>query len=202
MNSADQVHRALQRRVDDRGYVRISIDDLVLMTGFSRSTVKRALEDLVTSGLIRRRSKEGRTGGLLIRLETGSQTGSQTGSKLVQNKPVCNALVVENVKASTGSASPVTGSPSTTGRTHSAWRPASPHEVPESGAELVYTGPEPDGNWKRMNATLWIAPNGDAVSIRNMTPELRLTLRVDQNEDGTPNLEAIKALRGTMDPYA
>jgi hypothetical protein len=53
-----------------------------------------------------------------------------------------------------------------------------------------------------MNATLWIAPNGDAVSIRNMTPELRLTLRVDQNEDGTPNLEAIKALRGTMDPYA
>ena len=202
MNSADQVHRALQRRVDDRGYVRISIDDLVLMTGFSRSTVKRALTDLVTSGLIRRRSKEGRTGGLLIRLETGPQTGPQTGPKPVQNEPVHNAFEVDNVKASLDSSMVVTGSPSTTGRTHSAWRPASAHEVPESGAELVYTGPEPDGNWKRLNATLWIAPNGDAVSVRNMTPELRLRLRVDQNDDGTPNLEAIKALKGAMEPYS
>lgn len=201
MNSADQVHRALQRRVDDRGYVRTSTDDLALLTGLSRRTVQRALTELVTSGLIRRRSKEGRTGGLLIRLETASETASETAPKLRQNDAVCNAFEVENVKASSGPSMVVTGSPSTTGRTHSAWRPASPHEVPESGAELVYTGPEPDGNWKRLNATLWIAPNGDAVSVRNMTPELRLRLRVDQNADGTPNLEAIKALRGAMEPW-
>jgi len=80
-----------------------------------------------------------------------------------------------------------------------AYRPTRSHETPESGAELMYTGDQENGQWIRLNATLWIAPNGDAVSIRSMTPELRLRLRVNENEDGTPNLEALKALRTIID---
>lgn len=92
MNSTDQVHRALLRRVDDRNYVRISTDDLCLMTGLSRRTIQRALTQLVHAKLIRRRSKDGRSGGLLIRLETAPETAPETASKPRQNGAVVNDL--------------------------------------------------------------------------------------------------------------
>ncbi len=181
MNNTVAVHDALKQRVDDRGYVRCTIDEMALATGLSRSTVKRALTQLVVDGLIRRRVKDGRSGGVLIRLETGSQTGSQTGSKPVQTDPVdhvfTQGLGPEGALESLG-CNPETGSKPVQ-RRDAAYRTVGPHETTASQAEFIYTGPHGDGIWHQIGATVWLAPNGDSVSIKNMTPELRLRLRAD-----------------------
>lgn len=180
MNNTVFVHRALQAKSDDRGYVRSTVNELALQTGLSPSTVKRALTQLVVDGLILRRSKEGRTGGLLIRLETGSKLGHETGSKLGQIEPVDHAF-----KSPTGSEGalgrailevpqrdPETGSRNRV----NAYRPAAPHEATDSGAELVYTGPEGTGRWIELSPTLWLDPSGFAVSTKNMTAELKMRI--------------------------
>lgn len=193
------LEKAIKARSDDRGFCRTTIDELVADTGMSRSTVKRLIQALVDNGRLERRVKDGNRGGLLLRISTGSPTGSPTGSQPVQTGSSHSAST--RGAGPEGALSPPAVQAQPVHNRSTAYRPARPHEVPESGAELVYTGDDEHGHWKRLNATLWIAPNGDAVSIRSMTPELRLRLRVDQNEDGSPNLEAVRVLRGAMEPY-
>lgn len=181
--SRDCVLIALKAVSDDRGYSRITLDKLALDTGFSRSTVKRALTELVECGAIRRRVRDGRTGGVLIRLETGSETSSETSSKPVQNEP--SHHVFDQGAGPEGALSPL-GSPTETGSTGSArparrrpaHRPAARHEIPESGAELVYDGPNGEGRWTYISPTMWLDPNGFTVSTKSMTPELKLRLGV------------------------
>lgn len=206
MNNADALHRTLQGRCDDRGYVRATLDDLAIDTGLSRSTIKRLLGDLVTAGLIRRRSKDGAGGGVLIRLETGSPTGSEPVQKPVQNEPVHH--VVKNQTPSPegalGGLVGPTGSTSSTGSSPPparpvAYRPVRHDETTPGNAEFAYVGNDHELKWRRVSATIWEAPNGDWVSVRSMTLSLRMRLRVNENEDGTTNLEAIRAIRGIVE---
>lgn len=88
MNAAYSLHRALEARADDKGDVRTTVAELVALTGFSKATIHRSLNGLVESGAIRRRSKDGRSGGLLIRLETVSKRSHETVSKRSQNETV------------------------------------------------------------------------------------------------------------------
>lgn len=53
----------------------------------------------------------------------------------------------------------------------------------------------------RINARLWLAPNGDTVSVRSMTPELRARLGIRDEldtlgTDGVIGLAAARALLG------
>lgn len=199
----DTVLNALVAKADDRGILRTTVDELVADTGLSRSTVKRRLNQLSDTGLIVMRSKRGSLGGIQIKLPNGPQMVQQMGQQTVQNEPVRDVSArgapptgaSPTLRPTTGSK---TGSPSTSTQ-GPAYRNAQPHEIPIGGADLVYTGPDNDGKWRRITATLWQAPNGDTVSIRSMTSELRLRLRVDLNDDGTENLEAIRAIRGILD---
>lgn len=203
--TGDCVFIALQAKADDRGYVRTTIDQLVNDAHLSRSTVKRSLSHLEHVGLIRRRVKDGRDGGLLIRLETGSETGSKPVQKPVQNEPVDH--VFDQTPSPEGALGGLigaretgpTGSPSTSGR-GLAYRPVRPQDTPPSGAEWLYEEPGGDGKWRRVSATLWEAPNGDTVSVRSMTPELRRRLRAGEHDDGDDRLEAVRAIRGTLEP--
>lgn len=200
MNSADVLHRTLQRQCDDRGYVRATLDNLALDSGLSRSTVQRALTHLVTCGLIKHRHKDGRSGGLLIRLETCSKRGQETCSKPVQNDH--SGHVVNKTPGPEGAMGGFVGDTKPVQSDHSrpaAYRQARPDEVPVSGAELVYTGDTSDGKWRRISATFWEAPNGDTVSVRSMSLALRTMLRVDENDDGTRNVEAVRAIRGIVE---
>lgn len=200
MNS--QLITAILMRSDERGFCRTTYDELAADTGMSRSTVKRLIQQFVDAGVLQRRVKDGRSGGLLLRLETGPQTGSQTGSE-TGSKPVQTGSAHNAFPCGAGPSGPSPALGSQTGSTGSrqtpAHRPAAAHETPASGADLVYTGPEGEGRWIRQSATLWLAPNGDLVSIRSMTPELRMRLRVDLNDDGTECLEAVRAIRGILD---
>lgn len=194
MKSADQVYNALAKRADDRGYCRLTRSDLVSLTSFSLATVRRAIDELVDAGRIQRRSKGGPAGGLLIRLITGSQPAHNPA----QNEPerhVVKALPAPKEQEQEERRYPAQNPAHSRQPAH---RPALHHETPDSGAELVYTGKQESTQWRRLGATLWQAPNGDAVSIRSMTPELRLRLRVDLNEDGTQCLEAVRALQGML----
>lgn len=201
MNAAYVLQKALEKRTDERGYVRTSMEELVDLTDLSPRTIQRALTQLVEAGLIRRRSVHGRSGGLLIRLENPSTNPSQTRQKPVKSDGFDH--VFNQGAGPFGALSPPGNatenpSPSTSGR-GSAYRPTAPHETPLSGADLLFTGPDGNGKWRRISATFWEAPNGDMVSIRSMTPELRMRLRVDENDDGSKNIEAVRAIRGILD---
>jgi DNA-binding transcriptional MocR family regulator len=195
MNNSDTILRALKRRADERGYVRTTLADLTGETGLSQSTVQRAISSLAAAGLLQKRSKGGPAGGLLVKLESWSNPGQNPGQTDQVRDDSARGAAPTGPSPTLPASNP--GHPGQTRPT--AWRQARPEETPESGAELVYTNDDENGQWHRLNATLWIAPNGDAVSIRSMTPERRRRLRVEENEDGSPNLEAIKALRTIMD---
>lgn len=55
------------------------------------------------------------------------------------------------------------------------------------------------GHWIRLSPVLWLAPNGDTVSVRSMTPELRVSLAIRDELDGGPNRNAIRHLRTILD---
>lgn len=202
MSNCDAVLRAIKGRSDDRGFVRTTVAELTLDTALSASTIQRAIRELVERGALQKRSKGGRGGGLLMRLPTRSQPGHQPSHQPGQNDLERDAFTQGPPSPFGALGGPLlaTCQPSHPGQRRSnAYRPASQHETPESGAELLFIGDQENGQWKRLNPTLWIAPNGDAVSVRSMSPELRLRLRVEENPDGTPNLEAVKALRTILD---
>ena len=205
MNNSDTVYNAISRMSDDRGFCRTTRQDLALVTGLSVRTVERILEELAGAGLIQKRSKRGQSGGLLLRVSNSSPNSSPNSSQTRQLDELRNAFTQAPAPKGPGAggllpdsnSSP--NSPNPRREQPVAYRPTAPADVPESGAELLYTGPEGSGHWYRLSPTLWHAPNGDTVSIRSMTPELRLRLRVHENDDGTPNLAAIKAIRGILD---
>jgi DNA-binding MarR family transcriptional regulator len=78
----DDVLQALIELADDRGYVRTTLDELALMAGLSRSTVRRHLDKLEGLGWIRRKLKTGRSGGVLIRVEKVSENVSENVSNV------------------------------------------------------------------------------------------------------------------------
>lgn len=191
---------AIKARADDRGFVRTTIDELVADTGHSRSTVKRLLAQLVADRLIAMRVKDGHGGGIQIKVSTGSQPVHQPVHQPVQ--PVQTGHVFDQTPGPEGALGGLIGTStgsSTGSRRAPAYRPIRPDETPVSNAELAYANDDPNAKWRRLSATLWEAPNGDAASVRSMTPALRLKLRVDENDDGTRNVEAIRAIRGIVE---
>lgn len=62
------VLRAIRQAADDRGYLSVTLDELVAATGLSRSTIRRALGDLAAERTIESRASRGPGGGYLIRL--------------------------------------------------------------------------------------------------------------------------------------
>lgn len=193
--NADAVVRAIQELADDRGFVRTSVDDLVGATGLGRTTVKRLLEELAKSGRIEKRSKSGPTGGLLIR-STDSVHSVQNS---VQNGP--NHHVSEPGDGPRrGPKSPGSDSVHSvhSAQPSVAYRDALMTEIPESGATLIYTN-EAQGHWVRLNASLWRAPNGDCVSVKSMTHELRIRLDADRAYDEYATDGPLAAVRTILD---
>jgi hypothetical protein len=171
--NTDIILNALKRRADDRGYIRTSAAEMAIDTALSRATVQRLLDRLVVDGQIDKRSQSGRTGGLLIRLKTASKPPQQTASKPPQNASQCYAFE-QTVSGPSALETETVCSETETAQTASA-------------------------SWRRIGPSLWIAPNGDAVSIRSMTPELRKRLRVDETPEHKPNMDAVRAVRTIID---
>lgn len=198
-DSLDAVLDAIRTAADDRGYLSANVDQFCDTTSYSRATIKRAIRELTDAGRIAIEPKRGPGGGFRIQLRLGSEKGSETEPNL---SPIANHAMPLSSPTSHGvalsSETPVprTEPNSEPNSAHPAWRQTKAHEMPISGADLIYTNDV--GSWRRMNATTWIAPNSDAVSVRSMTPELRARLRVDRHADGTPNVEAIRAIQDIL----
>lgn len=138
----------------------------------SPSTIRRALDELVTSGQIQKRTKRGPSGGLLLRLANCSQT--------VQN---CVQTVHERDVSARGAgpegalSSPLR-QPESVQTVQDAYRPVRFDEATDSNGEFVYLNDDPNGQWRHEDGPIWIAPNGDHVSERNMTLELKVRLGI------------------------
>lgn len=62
---------------------------------------------------------------------------------------------------------------------------------------IVYdSGPGP---WARINAQLWRAPNGDTVSVRSMTADLRFRLGATEFDVVTDHAAAAHQLRTILE---
>lgn len=196
MSNSDIVLRAIRGRVSGQGYARTTLTELAADTALSTSTIQRAIQQLIAGGHLEKHAKRGPAGGMKLRLTNRSQTGQNSG----QNSGQVDRLRDVSTQAPGPSAlGGLLASPNPVTNRSEVYRQARPGDTPLSGAELVYTNDAETGIWRRLNATLWIAPNGDAVSVRSMTPERRRRCRVEENEDGSPNREAIRAIRGILD---
>lgn len=198
--SLDAVLDAIRTAADDRGFLSANVDQVCTATGYSRATIKRAMQELAAARTISIEPKRGPGGGFRIQLRKGSATepNSEPNLSPIANhatplKSSTSNFVAQSSKTCATPAEP-NSEPNSAGV---AWRQAKAHEIAASGADLLYT--KDVGNWRRLNATMWIAPNGDAVSVRSMTPELRARLRTEHNPDGTPNAEAVRAIQGILD---
>lgn len=83
--SLDKVLQVLESRADEAGLLAVNVDELCDATGYSRATVKRAIQELGEHGAIAIDSKRGRGGGYRIGLrkpEKGSEKGSEMAQKL------------------------------------------------------------------------------------------------------------------------
>lgn len=55
------------------------------------------------------------------------------------------------------------------------------------------------GGWSKINANLWRAPNGDAVSVRSMSLDLRIRLGVGGELDTGADRYALDRVRAILD---
>lgn len=90
--NTEAVYRAIKGHADDRGFARTTLADLTADTALSTSTVKRALAQLVAEGRIQKRSKQGGSGGLLLRISEQVTNRSRTGQRTGQNELIHNAF--------------------------------------------------------------------------------------------------------------
>lgn len=194
--NTDIILNALKRQADDRGFVRTTLVQLAADTALSRATVHRLLERLSESGDLAKRSRGGAAGGLQIRLKTVSKPSHETVSKPSQNETVRDAFT--RGSGPEGALDPPLSATATVSTVSTAYRHTRPGETPDSKAELLYVNDDENGQWRRISPTLWVAPNGDTVSIRSMTPELKRRLNADA-PIAQPNSDAIKAIRTIID---
>jgi hypothetical protein len=66
-------------------------------------------------------------------------------------------------------------------------------EETAKGGIVVYE--HGDGPWTKITANLWRAPDGDFVSVRSMTPELRFKLGANELDTGGTDQAAADHLR-------
>lgn len=70
-------------------------------------------------------------------------------------------------------------------------------ERASKNGQIVYDSGE--GPWRRINANVWLAPNGDTVSVLSMSLELRIRLGTGEEFDAGPNREAVRQIKTILD---
>jgi hypothetical protein len=91
-SSVEALWKVLILNADEDGYLSANIDYLCMWSGLSRSTVKRALEELQRQKRLSVGSRRGRIGGLVFKIENGPKMVHENGPKMVHENAPCNAF--------------------------------------------------------------------------------------------------------------